>query len=303
MKKSMLAVVLIAGLLTVGCGEQKKTAMLAPSPVAVATASGISADGLASAFELGSTYQMMGTLGFDSLEFDPGSNGETSLNLGFAYYWKPVDNNDTPIGLQEFMQKATKAFANLWFLSPDGGNDSTAWEVGGNYGFLENKLIAEASLNGKYGFGDIVVTGEDMFGFQVGAKYYILDTLTAGLAYASTTDSSGPTDEDITQVIINGEYAIELGGRWLDAGLMLDFMDGYGSKTTTIGVEATYYVLKELGVNVMFANTSGDADANSFGIGAKYYYGPLAAGVAYRSVSEDGGFDISDFGFTVEYRF
>jgi len=304
MKKSMLAVVLAAGLMVIGCGGTSGTQKTAPAPaMAIAGSPGSdSAQGLAGAPALGTTYQMEAALSYDFLTLDPGDVDATSLNLGFSYYWKPLNNDDTPVGLQEFMQKATKAGVELWFISPDVGDDETAWELAANYAVTEDRrLIAEAAVNGKYGFGDIVLGGNDWFGVRLGAKYYILDTLTAGLSYGVSRDKEA--EVSIDEVIISGEYAVQLGGRWLDAGLSVYRYLVEGSNTTTIGIDLTYYVLKELGVNVMYARTGGDGEADTFGVGAKYYYGPFAFGLMYRSLDEDGGMEVSDIGLNVEFRF
>jgi hypothetical protein len=306
MKKGVLAVVLAAGLMVIGCGGTsgtQKTA-LAPAPATIIAGSpgSDSAEGLAGAPVLGTTYQMEAALGFDFMNEDPPDVDITSINLGFTYYWKPVNNDDTPVGLQEFMQKATKASIDLWFISPDGGQDETAWELAGNYAVAEDgRLIAEAALNGKFGFGDMVLAGNDWFGIRLGAKYYILDTLTVGLAYSVSRDSDADTTVD--EVIISGEYAVQLGGRWLDAGLSIHRFNFEGANTTTIDIDLTYYILKELGVNVMYAGTGGDGEANTFGIGAKYYYGPFAFGLMYRQFNGIPNPDISDFGLNVEFRF
>jgi len=302
----MLAVVLAAGLMATGCGGTsgtQKTALSAAPAAVVAAAPAVSgnAEELAGAPVLGTTYQMEAMFSHDWLRITPGGTDISSLNLGFTYYWKPVNNDDTPVGLQEFMQKATKAGVKLWFISPDVGSDETAWEIAGNYGIMDNKLIAEAALNGKFGLGDMVLAGNDWFGIRLGAKYYILDTLTAGLAYSCSRDSEADTTVD--QVIISSEYAVQLGGRWLDSGLTIYRYITPGGTTTTIGLDFTYYILKELGVNVMYARTGGDDEADTFGIGAKYYYGPFGFGLAYRQISIDPNPDISDFGLTVEFRF
>jgi hypothetical protein len=297
-RKSLVAVVLAAGLMALGCGEQKKAAMLTPSPAMVATVTGSVSpgmDGLASAFALGNAYQMMGSVGY-VMETDDnvGAEDATAIDVGFTYYWKPVNNDDKPIGLQEFAQKATKVFANISMVTPEVSDSDTVWEVGGNYGFMENKLQAEVAVGGQ----------TDVFGFQVGAKYYLMDLLTVSAAYKSAT-FSGTTDVTANDILVNAEYAVQLGGRWLDAGLSVDLQSGDTGvpELTTIGVNATYYVLKELGVSVQYANVSGDAKANGFGVGAKYYYGPLAVGANWQQMTPDGGEAISDIGIVVEYRF
>jgi hypothetical protein len=258
-------------------------------------------DGLASAFELGNAYQMVGSVGYDIDDFQ--GTDASSIDVGFTYYWKPVNNDDKPIGLQEFLQKATKISANAWLISVDGGDDETAWQVAGNYGFMENKLIAEAAVNSKYAIGDIVFAGKDWFGFEVGAKYYIMDTLTAGASFASNTNDDA--DQTITDINVKAEYAVELGGRWLDANLLVDLgsNDDADMSWTMIKIGATYYVMKELGITAAYGMSSGDEEGDGLEVGATYYFKPLAVGAMYRSYSPEGEEDITSISIKVEYRF
>jgi hypothetical protein len=301
-RKSLVAVVLAAGLMALGCGE-KKTAMLTPSPAMVATATGSVSpgiDGLASAFELGNAYQMLASVGYASVDY--GSITESDINVGFTYYLKAVDNNDKPIGLQEFLAPVSQVDAAATMVSGDAPiEDDTVWQVGGDYGFMSNKLFAVADVRGQ----------KDVFGWDVGAQYYILPALAAKATFGMATDSSGPTDVNETDINIGAEYAVELGGRWLDLGLdvLLASWDVAGDpQQTTINFMATYYLLKELGISVGYMSVAGDItvqEGSGIGFGAKYYYGPMAFGVNYLMFTPDasGADDITRLGIEVEYRF
>ena len=301
-RKSLVVVVLAAGLMALGCGEQKKAAMLTPSPAMVATVTGSVSpgmDGLASAFALGNAYQMKANVGYASTDFGPIT--ESDIDVGFTYYLKAVENNDKPIGLQEFLAPVSQVDAAATMVSGDAPiEDDTVWQVGGDYGFMSNKLFAVADVRGQ----------KDVFGWDVGAQYYILPALAAKATFGMATDSSGPTDVNETDINVGAEYAVELGGRWLDLdlGVLLASDDSPADNSgTTINFMATYYLLKELGITVGYMSVTGDfgVEGSGIGIGAKYYYGPIAAGVNYLMFTPDatGADDITRLGIEVEYRF
>jgi len=313
-RKSLVAVVLAAGLMALGCG---KTAMLTPSPAMVATVTGSVSpgiDGLATAWVAPNAYQMVGSVSYDMVT-DEDISDRTVLGIGFKYLLKPIDNDETPNGLQEFLKSKGHAAVNIDMTSWDeaGYDDDMLWMVDGAYTLpqLDGKLTPVAMVGGGTLWGDNV----DVFGFAVGAQYAILDDLKATLKYQSTAvDAGAGVEWDVADIILDVRYALvnKWGLKGWDFDLNVDLLTTDGllggeEDHTIIGIDVTGYILKELGVSVGYVMDDGEDDSggSTITLGAKYYTGPMAVGVTYGMESLDaaGSEDVTTIGIKAEYRF
>ncbi|MBN1808475.1 MAG: porin [Planctomycetes bacterium] len=291
-RKGLVTLVLAVGLLAVGCGEQ---AALTPAPAMVSAAPSDLGGDLASAFELGSAYNMIASLGYS---MDSGLVEGSAIDVGFKYCFDEIENaEDKPIGLQEFFSDPSYAAANITLTSPDVGDGETIWQVEGQYTLPQ--------MDGKLKVGGGAGGQTDVFGWGIGAEYDIMDELTVGVRYASSKDDAASVTD--TFIDVDVEYALAMSDQWLDLALNLELWSddsGGDPSETTITFGATYYVMPELGIRVKYVNASGDFyDATGFGVGAAYYVGPLAVSLDWEKLSPDGApDDLSTITIGVEYR-
>jgi len=283
-RKGLVTLLLAVGMLAVGCGE--KTAMVAPASMPVTMAATSVGSDLAAAWELGQTYNMLGSVSYTSVQ-----DSYSMIGVGFKYFFEDVANDDKPVGLQEFFGSKTAAEAQVMMISPEVGDSDTAFGVDGYYTLpaMEGKMKVGAEV--------LMVSDANTFMWGINASYDFMAGLRATIGYSST-DYDGPVSSDIS---LDVRYAKEIAGKWLDATLALD---SYGSDDEGMqyGVTVDYYLMKELAVRVGYQAGSDNYDASTISAGAAYYTGPLAIKALWENTSPDVGDDKTAISVVVEYR-
>ena len=210
-------------------------------------------------------------------------DGETAF--GFNYFFTPVNNDEHPFAIQQFMQRASYVGIDAGSMRmlgfPDslwvGGVDNVGYSIPVTYTLpgMDNRLQVTADL---YDITDVM--GGGMYS-SIGLAYYITDT------FRVATDIIGDTYSADVEF---GLHFVDLQYVMPDQNLSLGFNfslrdDAFGDHFKLTG---SYYPMKELGINATIID--GDGYANTvLQIGADYQIGPVSVEAAY--LTNNSGID------------
>lgn len=202
--------------------------------LSIAIAAAVSGYANAYQFELGAAY------GQGDLDFGGFSTDFDLTGLYGELHFEKVDTSKGPLAEAAFLDKSSFVDFSYTSVSPDDGDDTDTFGVGGRF-VTGSNLIIEAN----YDSADDGDDDADTFGVGIGT--YLNDTTDVVVSYNTTDEDNADLDElavnlhGVSPLAQGASIAYDLGAALIDA----DDEDGYG---LTAG--ATYYFNNQFGVGV-----------------------------------------------------
>lgn len=258
---------LLVLVLAAGCGSLAETtaAPLEPLPTTLLPVSPYRA--AITAADGAANYRMMAEAGF--------MRGDATnwFLVDYSYFFTPVDNSASPVGLHDYLQHPDRARGRLMFAQ-----DSVRGTVGGRY-----NVAPAAPLEASLTFGD------QYFEFIFRGGYYFKPELEIGLQLTAGEINNN----NFTNVYIFGGYAWSLAA---DSALAIELgvRINEGAAADGVYMEGEYYFDRYLSCGLLFstdveeaiAATGAYRFANGLGvnleIGSKYDDFYLLLGGEYR---------------------
>jgi len=246
------------------------------------------------------------------VEVDTAITGEDveTFALGASAFLQPVDDSKGPLAEAAFTDQAS----SLSVLALDGETDVD--------GFPDDMDLEIYSVDARYvttktgswivdlGYERSEPGNAEIDTFSIGAGKYIWDTTTLVFTYSNSEPDEG-SDVDIYRVdvdhlwIFGNESGLKLHGAYAFEDVDEDDF-AEGDDIDVYEFDATWYVLRNLGLGAGYRHTDDDVDEfEEYFFEAEYFISDdVAVGLAYTEGEfDDSGVEVDSWAFTARARF
>src|SRR5690554_1306512 len=222
--------------------------------IAVAVAAAFSLAGVAQAQD----YQMEAGLSYLTLSPDVGPS-DSAIGVDFTYFLETVSTNNRPLSEAYFLGQNSNVSA---FFAQLDKADTTTLGLGGEF-WLEKVYLSAGLTNADLG----APINDDFNDYEARVGYMVQDGLLLNVGFADGDSYADPS------ILLAAKYVGKLAENFVNLEAELETNDG-DSAITLIG---DYFFTNEFSAGLRVAETDVSGVKTQFGVGAKYFFTPVAS--------------------------